>query len=155
MITLSNNHQFRYLAAGGALGYDGQGWPHEQPLRLINAFDPHLFTAVTKTLTFVPEVGNLRWYKPWDCIRFVPNGVVNAVGLSNIGFGAWCQHYGRRLNRSKQPVIASITANSLGGEKSLDELKQMVQTQDHPQPTIEDTFIELIQRYQQSRGQAA
>lgn len=111
MIRLSNGHRFEYMAAGGALGYDGQGWPWEQPLRWLDRLEPRLFTVVTKTLTPQATKGNLRWTRPWDCVRFIPHGLVNAVGLSNPGFGWWCQQVERRLNKSSPPLVVSITVH--------------------------------------------
>lgn len=127
MITLSNGHKFEYLAAGGALGYDGQGWLHEQPLRMFDLFEPRLFTAVTKTLTLMRTPGNFRWRQPWDTIQLIPNGVVNSMGLTNIGFGAWSKQYGSRIKRAKQSVIVSITADASTGEGGLQHLRQMAQ----------------------------
>lgn len=33
MIELSNGHRFEFVAASGALAFDGRGWPWEWPLR--------------------------------------------------------------------------------------------------------------------------
>jgi len=49
-------------------------------------------------------------------------------------------------------LIYNGTIISLG---SPDELKALVRTKDMPYPTIEDTFITLIERYQKEQGQAA
>ncbi len=35
MITLSNGHKFEYMAASGALGFDGKGWLHERLFLVI------------------------------------------------------------------------------------------------------------------------
>ena len=61
MIRLSNGREFEYMAASGALAYDGRGWWWEWPLRWCGLLDPSLFTIVTKTLTRHPRRGNLRW----------------------------------------------------------------------------------------------
>ena len=118
MLRLSNGHSFEYLAASGALGYDGLGWPWEQPLRLpglmhpeMSIFEPRLFTAVTKTITPQPVTGNLRWSKPWDCVALIPHGVVNAVGLTNPGLGWWRMKVGPTLEKAGTKVIVSITAD--------------------------------------------
>ena len=87
MITLSNGHEIKYMVASGALGFDGKSYPHEWPLRWIGLIDPSLFTVVAKTVTYKPRKGNLRWYKPWGCIRLLPGGVVNAVELTIKGLG--------------------------------------------------------------------
>src|SRR5580658_6822350 len=99
MIPLSNGHRLDYLAASGALAYDGQGWPWEWPLRWAGLIDPRLFTVVTKTLTFQRRRGNLRWHKPWECVALIPGGAVNKVGLTNPGFRWWCSHVGPRVRR--------------------------------------------------------
>lgn len=116
MIMLSNRHSFEYMAASGALGYDGQGWPWEQPLRIPGllhhdwqVFEPKLFTAVTKTLTPHPTKGN----RFDESVRFIRDGVVNAVALNNPGFGWWCERVEPKLPQSKVPNIVSITAQEI------------------------------------------
>lgn len=119
MITLSNGHKLEYVAASGALAYNGRGWWWEQILRIFGLFETRLFTAFTKTLTFTPERGNLRWYWAFGCIRFITGGVVNAVALTNPGYKWWCRHVGPTLDRRIQPVAVSITGNNL------DQIKKM------------------------------
>ncbi len=108
MIQFSNGHRFDYMTASGALGYDGKGWFWEKPLRWVGLFDPKLFTSVTKTLTFYPKKGNLLWYNPSRCIKLLPNGIVNAVGLSNPGIVWWCKHIGPFVETRKIPLVVSI-----------------------------------------------
>jgi len=108
MIRFSNGHIFEYMTASGALGFDGKGWPWEQPWRWLGLLDPALFTSVIKTLTLRPMEGNLRWYNPFRCVRLINNGVVNAVGLSNPGVNWWCKKIGPSVNSAKIPLIASI-----------------------------------------------
>lgn len=108
MIKLSNGHDFEYMTASGALGFDGKGWPWEKPWRWIGLLDPKLFTSVTKTLTLEPQKGNLRWYNPFGCVRFINGGVVNAVGLSNPGLDWWCKKIGPKVQSEKIPLVASI-----------------------------------------------
>lgn len=108
MIKLSNGHVFEYMASSGALGYDGQGWPWERPLKCLGLLDPSLFTVVSKTLTLRPCPGNTVWYHPFRCVRLIPDGVVNAVGLANPGFEWWCKKIGSKVNSSKIPLAASI-----------------------------------------------
>jgi dihydroorotate dehydrogenase len=119
MIKLSNNHSFEYMTASGALGYDGKGWPWEQHLRLVGLLNPALFTSVTKTLTLKPKVGNLRWYNPLRCVRFLNDGIVNAIGLTNPGIDWWCKKIGPVVDSKKIPLIISIAGES-------DELVEMV-----------------------------
>jgi len=96
------------MAASGALAYDGKGWPWEWPLRWIGLLEPQLFTVVTKTLTLEPRKGNLRMRCPWQCIRFIKGGTVNAVGLTNPGIDWWCRVVGPQVNGCKLSLIGSI-----------------------------------------------
>jgi dihydroorotate dehydrogenase len=113
MIRLSNGHQFEYITASGAMGYDGKGWPHEQPLRWLGTLDTSLFTHVMKSVTLEPRVGNFKIWKPWDCVKLIWRGgkivgVANAFGLTNPGFKWWLEKVGKKIDSSKNPVIASI-----------------------------------------------
>lgn len=108
MIRFSNDHTFEYMTASGALGFDGKGWPWEQPWRWIGLLDPTLFTSVTKTLTLRPTEGNLCWYNPFRCLRIVRGGIVNAVGLSNLGIDWWCKKIGSLVDSTKIPLVSSI-----------------------------------------------
>lgn len=109
MITLSNQHSFDYMVASGALAYDGRGWPWEWPLRWLGLIDPRRFTTVTKTLTLQPRVGNLRWSHPWSCVRLLPQGVLNAIGLTNPGFQWWLQTVAPRIAQRGYDMVCSIT----------------------------------------------
>lgn len=123
MITLSNDHQFNLLTASGALAYDGRGWPHERfILTPLGIFNMGGATHITKTLTREPRRGNLRWHKPWQVIKSIPNGLVNAVSFTNPGFDWWYKTVGSKV-RSGQlpPLIVSITTF----QESADELKYM------------------------------
>jgi ABC-2 type transport system ATP-binding protein len=51
--------------------------------------------------------------------------------------------------------ICLIYAGTLIALGSPDELKHKVKNHDQHKPTIEDTFIELIERYQQAQGKVA
>ncbi len=107
MIELSNGHRFEYMAASGALAFDGKGWPWEWPLRWLGILDPTLFTVVIKTLTFKPRKGNLRWYNPFGCIRLIKEGTVNSVGLTNKGYEWWCEEIGPKIS-GEIPLVGSI-----------------------------------------------
>jgi len=113
MITLSNGIRFRFVAASGALGNNGLGWPVERILGFFSKrlFDPSLFLTFAKTFTYDPRKGNFRWYNPLGCIKFIGDGVVNAYGLTNIGRKRWCKRYGRLLNSKNNPVAVSISGN--------------------------------------------
>jgi dihydroorotate dehydrogenase (NAD+) catalytic subunit len=112
MITLSNGHAFQYMVASGALGFDGRGWPWERPLVWSGHIKSELFTVVIKTLTRHPRKGNLRWWKPWECVRLIPGGSVNKVGLTNRGVEWWCKNVGPKLDFKKFPLVASIYGES-------------------------------------------
>lgn len=111
MISLSNGHRFEYMAASGALAYDGRGWPWEWPLRWVRLLDPKLFTIVTKTLTPQPRVGNLRWSHPWSVVATVPHGAVNAIGLTNPGIDWWVRDVAPTLPKLGYNIVISITAD--------------------------------------------
>jgi dihydroorotate dehydrogenase len=113
VITLSNNHQFQYMAASGALAFDGKGWPWEHPLRWCGLLDPRLFTVVIKTLTRYPTRGNLRWWNPWRCVRVIEDGVVNAVALTNHGVEWWCRKIGPKVSESSIPLVGSILSDNV------------------------------------------
>lgn len=118
MIKLSNGHEFEYMAASGALGSNGKGYPHEWPLRWMGLLDPSLFTVVAKTVTYKPRKGNYRWYWPPGCIRFLPNilkpnGVVNSVGLTNKGFRWWGEEKGILADSKKIPLVGSILSDNI------------------------------------------
>jgi len=150
MIKLSNGHQFEFVAAAGALGFDGRGWPWEWPFRWLGLLDPHLFTIVTKTLLFEKWPGNLRY--PWDVrkvIKFITRegkeinpliallrphligGVVNAVGLAGPGIERWLKKSYPIIQRYGYKVIVSISGPR-GGKgiveiaKRLKNLKNVV-----------------------------
>jgi len=97
------------MTASGALGFAGEGWWWEQPLRLVGLLQPRLFTSVTKTLTLHPTAGNLKWYAPTNCIHLLPGGVVNAVGLANPGIDWWRRKIGPRVSAEKIPLVASMS----------------------------------------------
>ncbi len=87
MIKLSNGYELEFLAASGALGFDGKGYWWEYPFKVLNKFDTSLFTPITKTLTYLPESGNIGIldYR----VKFVKDGVLNAMGLPNPGLEKW------------------------------------------------------------------
>lgn len=112
MIELSNGHRFEYMAASGALAFDGRGWPWEWPLRWLGLLDPTCFTVVTKTLTRAPRRGNLRWSHPWGVVRCVAGGTVNAIGLTNPGIDWWLRHVGPRVAGFRHQLVVSIHADA-------------------------------------------
>jgi len=109
MIRFSNGHVFEYMAASGALGFDGQGWPWEKmlglarlPGRKSSLFDPSLFTVVLKTITLPPRPGHLL------AVRFIDGGVVNAMRLGNKGLDWFVEKIGPKINSTKIPSVGSI-----------------------------------------------
>jgi len=104
LIKLSNGHSFEYVTASGTLGFDGRGWPHEKALIRLGLIRPELFTNIAKTITFLPRRGN----NPFCCVRFMRGGVVNAVGMGNKGQAWWYEKNGRKINRQKESLIASV-----------------------------------------------
>lgn len=115
MVTLSNGHSFEFMAASGALAFDGRGWPWEKPLRWIGLLKPDLFTIVVKSLTLKPRKGNLRLWKPFGCVRLIRKGTVNAVGLTNPGIDWWV--------REVYPGVARATEQG-GGLRGLDRRRR-------------------------------
>jgi len=150
MIELSNGHRFEYMAASGALAFDGKGWPWEWPLRKMGLFDPSLFTVVIKTLTFDPRKGNLRRYNPFGCIRLLPGGIVNAVGLTNPGFRWWCSKIGPTVNPQKIPLVGSILSDKMGELIMMTRMLNgfdLVALEVNPScPSTEGDFLENTQR---------
>lgn len=108
MITLSNGHEFKYMVASGAFAFDGKGWFWERPLVWLGLIKPELFTVVIKSLTRHPRRGNLRWWKPWACVRLISGGAVNKVGLTNPGIVWWCRKIAPKLDFQKFSIVGSI-----------------------------------------------
>jgi len=125
MIQLSNKHAFEFVAASGALAFDGRGWPWEWPLRWIGILKPRDFTIVIKSLTLRPRRGNLRWYSPFRCVRLIKNGALNAVGLTNPGIEEWIEKIYPRISKSDLNVVASIA-----GENLQDNLEMAIRLRD-------------------------
>ncbi|CUU09593.1 MAG: HisA/HisF-related TIM barrel protein [Fimbriimonadales bacterium] len=112
MITLSNGERLEFLTGSGALGFDGRGWWWEYPLRWLGILNPHDFAIVVKTLTLKPRRGNLRWYAPWRCVRLIPGGTVNAVGLTNPGVDWWIRTCYPRMKRMRLQIVVSVFAEN-------------------------------------------
>lgn len=123
-IQLSNGHVLRFVAASGALGYDGRGWWWERMLPK-RFFDPLLFDRFAKTVTFDECIGYFRYLKPWDTLRFLPSfldcqGTVNTFGLRNDGHRWLCREVLPKLDHdlavsihSDNPDELAIMAGSL------------------------------------------
>ncbi len=111
MIELSNGHTFEWMIASGAMAFDGQGWPWEKPMVNLGLVRPELFTTVIKTLTREPRKGNLRWWKPWECVALIEGGAVNKVGLTNPGIDYWCKKIAPRIDFERCATVGSIFGN--------------------------------------------
>ena len=91
----------------------------DRPLIAAGLIKPELFTVVIKTLTREPRVGNLNWFNPltwlpfspWSCVRFLPGGSVNKVGLTNKGIEWWCEKVAPTLDFNKVSFVGSIFGN--------------------------------------------
>ncbi len=120
-ITLSNGHILRWIAASGALKFDGKGWMHEKILYwivfvltfgFVRIFDTRNMTVVAKTVTLNPIVGNYRPWNPFRCIRPIFNGLrcigfVNKVGLTNMGLQRWIRTIGKNPRRTLSLVFST------------------------------------------------
>jgi dihydroorotate dehydrogenase (NAD+) catalytic subunit len=87
------------LAAAGTFGY---GWEFSRAVRL-----DRLGALVTKTLTRQPREGN-----PPPRLVETPAGLLNAVGLSNIGLERFLREILPGLRRLLAPVIVSLLGES-------------------------------------------
>ena len=106
-----NGHSFEYMAASGALGFDGEGYPWERLLKLLGLMDLSLFTVVSKTITFEKEKGHLNVYNPFTylrCIRPTKGGSVNSIELTNPGLSWYLKNVAPKANSSKIPLVPSI-----------------------------------------------
>ena len=121
MITLSNGHKINHVAASGALAFDGRGWFWEWPLVWLGSMQPQLFTVVLKSLTRYPRVGNLKMWKPLECIRPIRGGAVNKVGLTNPGIEYWCEKIAPTIDFENNSIIGSI----FGNKQELEEMAEM------------------------------
>lgn len=115
MICLSNGHCFEYVIPSGIMGFDGKGGPLKRFFQQIHMLKPELFTIVIKTLTEEPRKGNKVWYNPLRTVRFIPGGMVNAVGLTNPGVDWWCSQCAPFIRWSKFSLVGSIYSENIDG----------------------------------------
>ena len=118
MIRLSNGHVLDHVVSSGSLAFDGRGWPWQRAMVASGLIRPDLFTVVLKTLTRTPREGNLKLYRPWTCVRLVPGGSVNKVGLTNPGFDWWLREVAPRIDYGRVKTAVSIFGDD-------DELAEM------------------------------
>lgn len=114
MITLSNGYSFDVIAASGALGFDGRGWPHQKifnyflkKIKSKRAVDFTAITKVGKTITYEPRKSN----HPLKSVRLVKGGVVNAIALGNMGLEAYCEYYAPKVKKSDQLIVSIASYN--------------------------------------------
>jgi dihydroorotate dehydrogenase (NAD+) catalytic subunit len=112
VITFKNGHRLDFACASGALAWMGEGWWWERPLRWLGYIRPDELTVISKTLTYEPRIGNLRWWCPWRCVRLIEDGAVNAVGLTNPGYKWWINKFPKKIIKKGWKVIVSIMPNS-------------------------------------------
>lgn len=126
-----NGHVFDFACASGALGFVGDGWWFEQPSRWLGSLRPQEFTIITKTLTYSPRKGQLKWWCPWRAVRFLENdsGVVNCVSLTNPGYRWWIDEVYQQVLQRGYKVIPSImplnkneAKEMIGGFNKLDHI---------------------------------
>lgn len=132
MITLPNGYVLDYVAASGALGFDGRGWVYERPWAKIGLHDPRLFTVTLKSITRHSRKGNIKKYsfpsfgcfcpldvngntawfdffvRPWRV-----KGFLNAVGLTNCGIDEATKKYPRIIKQSGIKAIGSLYADTI------------------------------------------
>jgi dihydroorotate dehydrogenase len=108
MITFPDGRTAEYFIASGALAFDGKGWWWERILVRLGLIKPELFVVTTKSLSLKPIKGNLRWWKPWDCVRLILGGAVNKVGLTNKGIDWWLRKVAPTIDFRKYRIIISL-----------------------------------------------
>lgn len=88
------------LLAAGTAGYLDE---------LADAFDlSRIGGVVTKSITSQPREGNETWR-----IAELPAGMLNAIGLANIGAERFEQEYARRVDSAGTTIIGSIAGFSM------------------------------------------
>ena len=114
-----NKYETNFVAASGALGLDGRGWPHEVALgKLLGTrfFDPTCFDIVwSKTFTLQTKPRN--WIGTIRRTRVFRGGTLNADGLRNPGFGFWEEQIA--------PNLDPLTNYGLSVHGTLDEIGEM------------------------------
>ncbi len=88
------------IAASGTFGY-GEEYADIFPVKKLGAF-------VTKGLSLAPRKGN-----PPPRLAETPAGMLNAIGLENVGLKAFLREKLPRLRRFRCPVIANIFGNTI------------------------------------------
>jgi dihydroorotate dehydrogenase (NAD+) catalytic subunit len=113
-----------FACASGALGLTGDGWWWEQPFRWLGYLDPKQFTIITKTLTLNPLGGNLKMWKPWEAVRVISGGAINAVGLTNPGIDWWIANsYAHTVKRDYKIIVSIYPQNAVEAERMIAKLE--------------------------------
>ncbi|MBI3323358.1 MAG: dihydroorotate dehydrogenase [Candidatus Omnitrophica bacterium] len=94
------------LVAAGTFGY---GIEFERAVRL-----EALGGIITKTITLAPRQGNSP-----PRLADTPSGMLNSVGLQNVGLEAFLRDKLPRLAQAKAPVIVSVLGESLDEVRTL------------------------------------
>jgi dihydroorotate dehydrogenase (NAD+) catalytic subunit len=89
------------LTASGTFGY-GYELTDLIPLKRLGGI-------VTKTITLKPRAGNLQ-----PRIAEVASGILNSIGLQNIGVKAFIEEPLEKLNKIGVPVIVSVAGSAVG-----------------------------------------
>lgn len=98
------------IASSGALEY-GRAYPWERPFVWSGLVQPEILGALTtKTLTAAPRRGNWRGWNPWQVLRKLRGGWVNAIGLANPGIDWFIANEYQRVYHKN--LIVSITGGS-------------------------------------------
>jgi len=88
------------IAAAGTAGYIDE---------LPDVLDPAFLGAITtKSITVAPREG----HPPWRLVE-TPHGMLNAIGLANVGLEAFLREKLPAAERVNTTIIASIAANSV------------------------------------------
>lgn len=128
MIRFGNDDPFEFVVASGALSYDGGGWWWERPLVWAGVIDPKAFVVVAKTVTNAPRKGNLSMWRPWSCVRTLPNSATtNAVGLTNPGIDYWIENYLPLAQKKGYRIAPSIKPENPDEAKRMASLLEAFQ----------------------------
>jgi len=88
------------MAASGTFGY-GEEYADLFPVKKLGAF-------VTKGLSFAPRKGN-----PPPRVAETPAGMLNAIGLENVGLKAFLREKLPRLRKLGCPILVNIFGNTI------------------------------------------